>query len=116
LDASSAVADGAGVAQAVAQPDLVPLSFADVTAEEARARILRSSLAASAWAGRVCRRSGPAWQLAPFPEGRLDESEQPLDLSAQNSWSRRLGEARPRVSLNRLSVHRPCDNHSYEPR
>lgn len=27
--------------------------------------------------------------LAAFPEGRLDESAQPLDLSAHNSWSRR---------------------------
>ncbi len=25
-------------------------------------------------------------QLAPFPEGRLDESEQPLDLSAQVTY------------------------------
>ena len=30
--------------------------------------------------------------LADFPEGQLDESRQPLDLSGINSWSRRLGE------------------------
>ena len=29
---------------------------------------------------------------ADFPRGRLDESLQPLDLSPENSWSRRLGD------------------------
>eukprot|EP00933_Yihiella_yeosuensis_P041087 TRINITY_DN35529_c0_g1_i1.p1 TRINITY_DN35529_c0_g1~~TRINITY_DN35529_c0_g1_i1.p1 ORF type:complete len:564 (-),score=123.44 TRINITY_DN35529_c0_g1_i1:378-2069(-) len=33
-----------------------------------------------------------AVQLEDFPEGKLDESLQPLDLSRANSWSRRLGE------------------------
>ena len=31
---------------------------------------------------------------AAFPVGRLDESMQPLDLSATNSWSRRIGQVR----------------------
>eukprot|EP00928_Gymnodinium_smaydae_P027566 TRINITY_DN21282_c0_g6_i1.p1 TRINITY_DN21282_c0_g6~~TRINITY_DN21282_c0_g6_i1.p1 ORF type:complete len:577 (+),score=86.05 TRINITY_DN21282_c0_g6_i1:47-1777(+) len=38
----------------------------------------------------------PKWreatiQLRDFPEGLIDESRQPLDLSATNSWARRLG-------------------------
>merc|ERR1712050_792316 len=40
------------------------------------------------------------WELKDFPEGKLDESAQPLDLSQQNSWSRRLGEV-PTVELLR---------------
>ena len=36
--------------------------------------------------------------MAAFPEGRLDETRQPLDLSTTNSWSRRLGEV-PTVEM-----------------
>ena len=34
-------------------------------------------------------------RIANFAANRLDESRQPLDLSATNSWSRRLGEVSP---------------------
>ena len=62
--------------------------------------------------------------LADFPEGLLDESRQPLDLSGLNSWSRRLGEvdtlevvqtlaanaAAPFILCNRLAkALTPCE-------
>mmetsp|Transcript_29442 Transcript_29442/g.80519 ORF Transcript_29442/g.80519 Transcript_29442/m.80519 type:complete len:662 (+) Transcript_29442:57-2042(+) len=40
------------------------------------------------------------WELADFPAGKFDDSAQPLDLSRENSWSRRLGDV-PTVELLR---------------
>jgi NAD(P)-dependent dehydrogenase (short-subunit alcohol dehydrogenase family) len=68
-------------------------------------------------------------RLSDFPEGLLDESRQPLDLSGVNSWSRRLGEvetlevvqtlaanaAAPFVLCNRLAkALRPPDGEGGE--
>jgi len=46
-----------------------------------------------------------AGQLMDFPEGKLDESRQPLDLSAQNSWSRRLGDVSTLELLQTLAAN-----------
>jgi len=46
-----------------------------------------------------------AGQLRDFPEGKLDESRQPLDLSAQNSWSRRLGDVSTLELLQTLAAN-----------
>lgn len=46
-----------------------------------------------------------AEQLQDFPEGQLDESRQPLDLSAANSWSRRLGDVSTLELLQTLAAN-----------
>ncbi|CAE7634551.1 unnamed protein product [Symbiodinium pilosum] len=43
--------------------------------------------------------------LEDFPKGRLDDSRQPLDLSAQNSWSRRLEEVDTLELLQTLAAN-----------
>ncbi|CAE7206322.1 unnamed protein product [Symbiodinium microadriaticum] len=43
--------------------------------------------------------------LEDFPKGQLDESKQPLDLSAQNSWSRRLEEVETLELLQTLAAN-----------
>ncbi|CAE7254893.1 unnamed protein product [Symbiodinium necroappetens] len=43
--------------------------------------------------------------LEDFPKGQLDESRQPLDLSAQNSWSRRLEEVETLELLQTLAAN-----------
>ena len=43
--------------------------------------------------------------LRSFPEGRLDESRQPLDLSGKNSWSRRLGEVSTAELLHTMAAN-----------
>ena len=40
-----------------------------------------------------------------FPAGKLDETRQPLDLSAENSWSRRLGEVSTPELLHTLAAN-----------
>ena len=42
---------------------------------------------------------------ADFPRGRLDESLQPLDLSPENSWSRRLGDVPTAELLHTLAAN-----------
>ena len=54
--------------------------------------------------------SGGSIQVSPgellaFPAGRLDETRQPLDLSAANSWSRRLGEVSTPELLHTLAAN-----------
>mmetsp|Transcript_76307 Transcript_76307/g.247510 ORF Transcript_76307/g.247510 Transcript_76307/m.247510 type:complete len:575 (+) Transcript_76307:117-1841(+) len=44
-------------------------------------------------------------QLKDFPEGLVDESRQPLDLSASNSWSRRLGDVSTIELLQTLAAN-----------
>lgn len=46
-----------------------------------------------------------AAELAAFPAGRLDETLQPLDLSAANSWSRRLGQVPTTELLHTLAAN-----------
>eukprot|EP00930_Biecheleria_cincta_P069168 TRINITY_DN56946_c0_g1_i1.p1 TRINITY_DN56946_c0_g1~~TRINITY_DN56946_c0_g1_i1.p1 ORF type:complete len:566 (-),score=101.43 TRINITY_DN56946_c0_g1_i1:234-1931(-) len=46
-----------------------------------------------------------AVELQDFPEGQLDESRQPLDLSVQNSWSRRLREVSSLELLQTLAAN-----------
>merc|ERR1740121_220173 len=46
-----------------------------------------------------------AEQLKDFPDGGLDESRQPLDLSAANSWSRRLGQVSTLELLQTLAAN-----------
>jgi NAD(P)-dependent dehydrogenase (short-subunit alcohol dehydrogenase family) len=46
-----------------------------------------------------------ASQLEDFPEGQLDESRQPLDLSAVNSWSRRLNNVSTLELLQTLAAN-----------
>ena len=46
-----------------------------------------------------------AAELAAFPEGKLDETLQPLDLTADNSWSRRLGEVPTTELLHTLAAN-----------
>mmetsp|Transcript_88420 Transcript_88420/g.253267 ORF Transcript_88420/g.253267 Transcript_88420/m.253267 type:complete len:577 (+) Transcript_88420:97-1827(+) len=44
-------------------------------------------------------------QLKDFPEGLVDESRQPLDLSASNSWSRRVGDVSTIELLQTLAAN-----------
>jgi NAD(P)-dependent dehydrogenase (short-subunit alcohol dehydrogenase family) len=46
-----------------------------------------------------------AAELAAFPAGKLDETRQPLDLSRDNSWSRRLGEVPTTELLHTLAAN-----------
>jgi len=48
---------------------------------------------------------GEAVALEDFPEGELDESRQPLDLSVANSWSRRLEDVHTLELLQTLAAN-----------
>jgi len=46
-----------------------------------------------------------AADMKDFPAGKLDESMQPLDLSAENSWSRKLGEVSTGELLHTMAAN-----------
>ena len=78
---------GRGVAAGSASAALVPVALPPVAADSKLAVELSES------------------QLAAFPEGRLDESAQPLDLSKENSWSRRLGQVSTGELLHTMAAN-----------
>ena len=80
-----------------------------VAAPDAAASAVAAAVTAAGALSHGCRPAGEfcvsAGELADFPEGALDESRQPLDLSGVNSWSRRLGEVSTLEMLQTLAAN-----------
>ena len=112
-DGGGAASNG-GVATAAAEDDgskPSELSVAKYMELSEGALVVSSSSGGNSSSGHAGEANGsngallqPA-DLAAFPEGRLDETRQPLDLSTTNSWSRRLGEVPTAELLHTLAAN-----------
>jgi len=78
-------------------PVQLSMAIGDQEESSALVRVARPGSDETMWA--------EATQLADFPDGLLDESRQPLDLSAKNSWSCRLGEISTLELLQTLAAN-----------
>ena len=94
-----AAAHGGGAGNGDAVPVVATRSPSAAAAAAATAPSTTSVIATSA------RTQLSAAEEAVFPAGKLDETRQPLDLSAENSWSRRLGEVSTPELLHTLAAN-----------